>query len=122
MRCFAFLIPVLFLVCSCGDSEPVSGSDTIRSVFVPNYHRQIDAAIKQIRLDTFFKKKFVEGTFSGCVLVAQNGVVLYQRAFGWENHEKRDSLTLESSFQLASVSKQFTAAAVLLLVQNGELS
>lgn len=121
MRLFAFLIPVIFFFSSCGESEAVSGSDTLRAVFVPDYHRQIDAALKEIRLDTFFQRKFVEGTFSGCVLVAQDGVVLYERAFGWENHENRDSLTTESSFQLASVSKQFTAAAILLLVQNGEL-
>jgi CubicO group peptidase (beta-lactamase class C family) len=80
------------------------------------------AGEKEIRLDTFFQKKFIDGTFSGCVLVAERGRVLYEYAFGWENHEQRDSLTLESSFQLASVSKQFTAAAILLLVQQGKLS
>lgn len=122
MRHFAFLIPLVLLFCSCEESEGYTGSDTLRAAFAPDYHRQIDAALKEIRLDTFFQRKFVEGTFSGCVLVAQNGVVLYERAFGWENHEKREPLTLESSFQLASVSKQFTAAAILLLVQNGELN
>ncbi len=122
MRHFVFLIPVLLLIFSCGEDEATSGSDTLRAAFVPNYHGQIDGALKEIRLDTFFQKKFVEGTFSGCVLVAQDGVILYQKAFGWENHEQRDSLSIESSFQLASVSKQFTAAAILLLVQSGELS
>jgi CubicO group peptidase (beta-lactamase class C family) len=123
MRLLVFLFAVVIFFCSCGgDEKPAEGHDTLRAVFVPDYHRQIDAALKEIRLDTFFQRKFVDGTFSGCVLVAQNGVVLYERAFGWENHESRDSLSLESSFQLASVSKQFTAAAVLLLVQRGELS
>ncbi len=124
MRAFAISI-FLFLVLlasGCGESTAVVKIDTPLPDSTEYYWKKIGADAKQASLDTFFAKKFVEGTFSGCVLVAQNGVVLYEKAFGWENHENRDSLTLESSFQLASVSKQFTAAAVLLLVQRGELS
>lgn len=122
MRYFAFFIPLIFFFSSCGENETVSRTDTVLPYSLEFCGKCYDAARKEIRLDTFFQRKFVEGTFSGCVLVAEHGKVLYQRAFGWENHEQRDSLSLESSFQLASVSKQFTAAAILYLVQNGQLS
>ena len=82
---------------------------------------EINGAQKKQELDTFFQHRFVDGRFSGCVLVAERGVVLYKNSFGWADHEKRDSLQITSSFQLASVSKQFTAAAIMLLHQEGKL-
>jgi CubicO group peptidase (beta-lactamase class C family) len=122
----AFVVPsllfFLLLAYGCGETVAVVKADTPQIDSAVYYWEQIGGDEKQFRLDTFFQKKFIDGTFSGCVLVAQNGLVLYEKAFGWENHEQRDSLTLESSFQLASVSKQFTASAVLLLVQRGALS
>jgi hypothetical protein len=120
IRLFAFLLPIFVLV-ACGDEQPVVKADTVVPDSTEYFRKLIDVDSKAHSLDTFFEHKFVEGTFSGCVLVASHGIVVYEKAFGWENHEKRDSLTIESSFQLASVSKQFTAAAVLLLVQEGKL-
>lgn len=124
MRTFGFLLVLasFLFATGCGESVAVVAQvDTVKIDSTAFYWDKIGGAQKQFCLDTFFSRKFVDGTFSGCVLVAQDGMVIYKKAFGWENHEQRDSLTLESSFQLASVSKQFTAAAVLLLVQRGEL-
>lgn len=112
----------LFFAAGCGEAALVAvQADTTHVDSTEYYWKAIRGDEKRYSLDTFFQQKFVEGNFSGCVLVAQNGLVVYEKAFGWENHEQRDSLSLESSFQLASVSKQFTAAAILLLVQRGEL-
>lgn len=119
---FLFALTAFIFASGCGESVAVVKADTPLADSTDYYWKKIGGAEKQFALDTFFSRKFVDGTFSGCVLIAQNGVVIYEKAFGWENHEQRDSLTLESSFQLASVSKQFTAAAILLLVQRGELS
>lgn len=115
-------ILVIIVLYACGDSQAVVVKDTVLADSTAYWGARIDAKTKTASLDTFFQHRFIDGTFSGCVLVAQHGVVLYEEAFGWENHERKDSLTLESSFQLASVSKQFTAAAILLLVQEGKLS
>ncbi len=59
--------------------------------------------------------------FNGNVLVAKKGKIIYEHAFGWANHLLRDSLTLGSKFELASVSKTMTATAVLLLLERGKL-
>ena len=56
------------------------------------------------------------------VLVAQGGKVLYRKAFGLANLEERTPITTATNFRLASVTKQFTATAVLLLAERGKLS
>lgn len=55
------------------------------------------------------------------VLVAQNGKVLYEAAAGYANVANRTPMKPDMVFNLASVSKQFTAMAVLMLEANGRL-
>jgi CubicO group peptidase (beta-lactamase class C family) len=59
--------------------------------------------------------------FSGAVLVAREGHVVFRRAFGDANRELSVANSPETKFRIGSVSKQFTAAAVLLLEQRGAL-
>jgi len=61
------------------------------------------------------------GFFEGTALVADSGGVLYQAAFGLANREEKVPLNTQSLFYLASVSKQFTATAILLLLQQGKI-
>jgi CubicO group peptidase (beta-lactamase class C family) len=59
----------------------------------------------------------------GCaVAVARDGRVVHQNGYGMANLETGTPITPASVFHLASVSKQFTAAAVLLLAHEGKLS
>ncbi len=60
--------------------------------------------------------------FSGAVLVARGDQVLFRQVYGMADHDADRPLVLESRFRLASVSKQFTAAAVLKLQDEGVLS
>lgn len=59
--------------------------------------------------------------FNGAVIVGQKDSVFYADTFGFSNYQLKDSISLHSSFQLASVSKQFTAVAILQLYQKGLL-
>ncbi|MBL0743131.1 serine hydrolase [Chryseolinea lacunae] len=59
--------------------------------------------------------------FNGTVLVANHGKVLYKKAFGMSNPTTKTSLTPASSFNLASVSKQFFAMMVMMLKERGKL-
>jgi len=61
------------------------------------------------------------GLFEGVILVARGGVPLFQKAYGYADVERRVPHTLETRFDLASVAKQFTAAAVMLLVEEGRI-
>lgn len=59
----------------------------------------------------------------GCaVVVVQNGDVLYERGYGMADIEHDVPISPTTVFNIASVSKQFTAAAISLLAQRGKLS
>ncbi len=60
--------------------------------------------------------------FSGVVFVTKNGHTVCQTAKGVENSETNQPITTDTKFCIGSVSKQFAAAAILLLRQEGKLS
>ncbi|WP_227013721.1 serine hydrolase domain-containing protein [Paenibacillus psychroresistens] len=62
-----------------------------------------------------------QGAFNGCLLVAEEGIPIYKGAFGFADKEQGRLLTEQSIFDLASVSKAFTAAAAMLLQEQGKL-
>ena len=62
------------------------------------------------------------GRFMGAVLVAKGDRVLFRQVYGKANYELDRPLKLESRFRLASISKQFTATAILKLQDEGRLN
>jgi CubicO group peptidase (beta-lactamase class C family) len=60
--------------------------------------------------------------FSGAVLVRRAGETLLDRGYGFADRDRALPATPATVFQIASVSKQFTAAAVVALSERGELS
>ena len=62
------------------------------------------------------------GIFNGSIVVAENGEVLYQDALGVSDEVTGDELTVDSQFYLASVSKQFTTMAVMILMEKDMLT
>ncbi len=59
--------------------------------------------------------------FNGTVLFAENGEVVFSKAYGYANRLTKEPLTMESAFQLASISKPITALAVLVLKEEGKI-
>ncbi len=83
--------------------------------------KQIDADHKISQIEEIFRKKRLAG-FNGNVLIAQKGVVLYEKSFGYAHLRKKDSLQAGHTFQLASLSKPLTAIAVLKLYEANKIS
>ncbi|HKC67751.1 MAG TPA: serine hydrolase domain-containing protein [Bacteroidia bacterium] len=77
---------------------------------------------KQFVLDSIFSADFKHGVFNGCVAVSYHDTLIYQNALGFENIVCKKNLCNESVFQLASVSKMFTAVSVLKLAEQNKLS
>lgn len=69
---------------------------------------------KARKLDSFYQVQVRHG-FNGAVLVGYQGHVLYERYFGYANKAKSKTWDANTSSQLASTSKTFTGAAVLML-------
>ena len=74
------------------------------------------------KLDRFIAEKF--GSVSpGCaVLVAKGNEVIYEKAFGISNIELNVPMKPEMIFRIGSITKQFTAIAVLQLVERGKIN
>ncbi len=73
-------------------------------------------------LEAYLAEQNRQGWFHGSVLVRRHGEILLDRGYGAADRQTGRPNTPETAFQIASVSKQFTAAAVLLLQERGVLS
>lgn len=54
--------------------------------------------------------------------VYQNGQIVYEKGYGLQNVEQKEAATAYTNYRLASVSKQFTATAIMILIEQGKLS
>jgi CubicO group peptidase (beta-lactamase class C family) len=77
---------------------------------------------KAAEMDKLMNQAHINGVFNGSVLVAENGKVIYRKAFGYANKETKQLLKPEFCFDLASVSKQFTAMGIMILKERSKLS
>ena len=72
-------------------------------------------------IDKYIQAQVSVNEFSGVVLVADNNKVIYKKAFGYADREWKSPNTPETKFEIGSVTKQFTAAAILQLAEQGKL-
>jgi CubicO group peptidase (beta-lactamase class C family) len=73
------------------------------------------------RMEQVIQSHVSAGTFMGTVLVARDGDVILDKAYGMANVEWDAPNTPTTKFRLGSITKQFTAAAILLLEERGKL-
>ncbi|WP_026753613.1 serine hydrolase [Sediminibacter sp. Hel_I_10] len=73
------------------------------------------------KLDSLLDRINKRHDFNGAILVAKNDKILYSNQVGMADFNKKTPLNKESVFQLASVSKQFTAAAIMLLHEQHKI-
>jgi len=77
---------------------------------------------KEEMIDWLFERSIEEDYPGAAVLVARDGEILYQNGYGYANIGDRVAITPQTKFRIGSVSKQFTAAAILKLQEEGKLS
>lgn len=76
----------------------------------------------ETKIDEYLQPYLTAKTFSGAVLIAQGGKVLFEKGYGMANYELDMPNTPKSRFHLASISKTFTSAAIMILQERGKLS
>lgn len=82
---------------------------------------QVDTA-RLTRLHGFMDGVVARGEYPGAVtLVARNGRIVDWRAYGWRDLAKREKMPRDAIFRIYSMSKTVTAAAVLILMEEGRL-
>src|SRR6201987_5852938 len=131
MRIVLFILIVVVGWCFPSFTHSFKGGNTQSKAFVFKTKRANDLVVPPMRadlwekyrvLDSVFSKESQLGYFNGCVAVSYHDTLLYQKSFGTENISSKKSLCNESAFQLASVSKMFTAIAVMKLVEQNKIS
>ena len=73
-------------------------------------------------LDEYAQAEFKIKDFNGTMLVMQKGKVMYKKAFGMADREWNMSNTVDTKFRIGSLTKQFTAACMLQVAEQGKLS
>jgi CubicO group peptidase (beta-lactamase class C family) len=74
------------------------------------------------KFDELVSSYYDAGLFSGGVLVAENGRIIFKKMYGIANREDNIANESATKFRIGSISKQFTATAIMLLQQQGKLS
>jgi CubicO group peptidase (beta-lactamase class C family) len=74
------------------------------------------------QIESFFRDFSHPNAPGASVMVIHNGKPIFAKGFGLADLEKKTPCTTNTNFRLASVTKQFTAMAVLILVERGKLS
>ena len=73
----------------------------------------------QQQIENTYTKLLANAGFSGGIIVAKNGEILFEDYRGYANIAKREPFTKNTSVHIASVSKTFTAIAILQLMEKG---
>ena len=102
MRIILAVLPFLLLLSCKHDTEPVHDLGE--------------------RLDTYMRAKTEFDNFSGAVLVAVNDSIVLQKGYGIADREWDNANTSDTKFRIGSNTKQFTAACILQLAEQGKLS
>lgn len=103
------------------DKEVVTDDNENNLLVSLEYYPQETTGKVNHKLDSLLKRINKRHDFHGSVLVAKNKKVVYQNQIGYADFRKKIPLEKESVFQLASVSKQFTAAAIMLLKERKKI-
>lgn len=90
-------------------------------VDINNYYDRLNDVEKKNKIDTNLKFLRSKRKFNGVVLISYRGKILVHKSYGYSDLRKKRALSINSVFELASVSKQFTATAIMLLKERGKL-
>src|SRR5690348_16951567 len=69
----------------------------------------------EAKVDAYVKPFVEDNNFSGAILIAKGGKILVDKGYGLANYELSVRNTPRTHFHIASISKSFTAAAIVML-------
>ncbi len=130
-RYVLFICLVLLSACqSTSRPKNLSGNTSVTDslLALPKYNLSAPGKMPQAEMqkiktacEQWYDKSLSGTVFNGAVLVAQKGNILFEKYKGTLHLEGNDNITASSIFHIASVSKTFTAMAILKLCQQGKI-
>lgn len=127
--CILINTSILFLLVACGQATPDAvQAPTPAATPVPVTPTSVLAtstpalAVKLPQLDQFVSEQANNQMFSGALLVAQQGQILLSKGYGLADQARQLPNTPQTRFRLGSVTKPFTALAILQLQAQGKLN
>ncbi len=89
--------------------------------FQSQAQREFDEKLS-LEIDSLFSQRLPAIAPGGVLLIAKQGKILYHKAFGKADVERNLSMQPDMIFRIGSITKQFTAIAILQLAEAGKLS
>ncbi|MEO6453952.1 MAG: serine hydrolase [Ginsengibacter sp.] len=100
----------------------INGRDDVVSALLKARAKDIPVPSPEILVDNFYYSLKDKTSPGIAILVAKDGEVLYRKGFGYGDIKNNIPITPDTKFRIGSVTKQFTAAAILKLQENNLLS
>ena len=93
----------------------------IHFVIVLNLFQMLQAQEFDTNINQYLNEYIKCNDFSGAILISKKDKIIYEGSFGYANKELQVKNTINTKFNLASVSKQFTAVAIMQLIKDDKL-
>jgi CubicO group peptidase (beta-lactamase class C family) len=111
-----------FFACSRSSLGHLSAAVTLFAILCAAHATPCVAQDTSSRMEQIVQYYVASNSFTGAILVARDRKILLDKAYGDANLEWNIPNTPTTKFQLASITKEFTAAAILLLAERGKLN
>lgn len=82
---------------------------------------KLDTSLVQSRLDTYIKPYFEQRDFNGVVLIAHGDKEIAKGTIGFIDERSKKPINIDTKFRIASLTKAFTAASIIILSDRGKL-
>ena len=128
LHTYAIIIIAALILNSCQSATPKALSSTAKDTAgiimlpPPLPITKVEASFLHDACEHWFDSAFLYKGFSGGMLVAKNGNIVFEKYTGTGHIPGSDLITAATPLQIASTSKTFTAMAVLKLWQDGKLN
>lgn len=83
---------------------------------------KIYAQTLESSIDSLLQEKYLGDAPGATFLISRNGNIIYEKAFGLSNLELNVPMETDNVFEIGSMTKQFTAISILILLEKGELN
>ena len=123
-----FSVSILFLVAGCSQKKSEAkylkeqNNKKVYTIPLPSIISREDQQIIKKQSEIFYDSLLDGSGFNGGMIVAKGGNIIFEKYKGFVNIDGKDSINASTSLHIASVSKTFTAMAVLKLQELGKLN